>query len=574
MEPHAVAASSNNRNRQEQQLQVPVVNDDEGMGTRRAAARASAGTACDDSSGNVGGSSEEGQNRAGHPVIISEGSGRVGSEAAVGGDSGHGGGGASGGGGSGNSRTGRTGGGGASSSGASGSGTGSILSGVIGYSACGGSSGGGGGSSGGGSSGGGGGFSSGGGLGGGSSSRQGLQALRYQELRASQVVKCEAHQILDGISLAQQMLGQGAYGVVVPGTYHGLRCAVKVIIAERLDKPALRELLLAPAISHANLVQTYTSRCARLTHEFFDHLEGVDRVAVAALEGRRRATIKDDAKPRLLQPIPYQSGDGFGDPGGNVNADPYRVLHWVLWHVQAATGAYAIIIVQELCTKGTLNAAIRHGIFRPSATDPQWNMRLARRALLRTALELARGLLHLHDTGLVHGDVKPANVLLASSRDDRRGFSAKVADFGLVHVLPHSANSVATDNCCGSPAYMAPEAFTGTASRATDVYSFGVCIWELLTSQSPYRDAAAGGATSLIKDLVAGRVPALEWPHGAEMSAGIIALGSRCMRREPAERPSFKDIVQELVDIERGIRAQLLYGGAAPAPAPAPAAVP
>eukprot|EP00198_Chlamydomonas_reinhardtii_P014305 XP_001703642.1 predicted protein [Chlamydomonas reinhardtii] len=55
------------------------------------------------------------------------------------------------------------------------------------------------------------------------------------------------------------------------------------MVTEQLDKSALREvcgalfgeLLLAPAINHANLVQTFTSRCARLTHEFFDLLEGV-----------------------------------------------------------------------------------------------------------------------------------------------------------------------------------------------------------------------------------------------------------------------------------------------------------
>ena len=89
---------------------------------------------------------------------------------------------------------------------------------------------------------------------------------------------------------------------------------------------------------------------------------------------------------------------------------------------------------QELCD-GTLHAAIRAGAFRPIPTNPHWNLRLARRALLRTALEMARGLLHLHDTGLVHGDLKPHNVLLAKSHDDRRGFKAKVADFGLVRAM-------------------------------------------------------------------------------------------------------------------------------------------
>ncbi|KAG2424737.1 hypothetical protein HXX76_014312 [Chlamydomonas incerta] len=314
------------------------------------------------------------------------------------------------------------------------------------------------------------------------------------------------------------------------------------MVANNLDKSALRELLLAPAINHANLVQTYTSRCARLTHEFFDRLEGV-HVEGTTAGSTRPPPPRDQRRPRMLQPIPLQSEDGFGDPGCGVvtGSDPYHVLHILLHDVVAKTEQFVVVIVQELCTKGTLHAAIRQGIFRPSATDPQWNVRLARRALLRTSLELARGLLHLHDTGLVHGDFKPANVLLASSRDDRRGFNAKVADFGLVHVLPQHASSLSTDSFA-SPAYMAPEAFLGKASKATDVYSFGVCLWELLCGRTPYSDAH--GVRDLVADLAAGRAPALVWPDGAEMADGIIALGRRCMSQSPADRPDFKEVVE------------------------------
>ncbi|KAG2428390.1 hypothetical protein HYH02_014406 [Chlamydomonas schloesseri] len=393
--------------------------------------------------------------------------------------------------------------------------------------------------------------------------RQNVQASRYRELDAREVAECAPHEILRGISLSQQRLGRGSFGIVMSGAYHGLRCAVKIIVADDLDKSALRELLLAPSINHANLVQTYTSRCARLTHEFFDLLEGgggmgADGVAVPAAGGSTSTPeTRDLRRPRALLPIPLQSGDGFGDPGCGIATalDPYRILHLVLHEFIAKTEQYMLVIVQELCTKGTLHAAIRQGIFRPSDANPQWNVRLARRALLRTAMELARGLLHLHDTGVVHGDLKPQNVLLATSRDDRRGFSAKIADFGLVHVLPQHANSVTTDSF-GSPAYMAPEAFSGKASKATDVWSFGVCLWELLVGRVPYSDAA--GVRDLVADLAAGRAPGLVWPDGAEMADGIIALGRRCISHRPEDRPDFREVVQELVQIERIIRAELL----------------
>ncbi|PNW69801.1 hypothetical protein CHLRE_19g750647v5 [Chlamydomonas reinhardtii] len=385
--------------------------------------------------------------------------------------------------------------------------------------------------------------------------RQGKHASRYKKLTPSEVSECAPHEILDGIGLSLQRLGRGSFGIVMSGAYSGLRCAVKIMVTEQLDKSALRELLLAPAINHANLVQTFTSRCARLTHEFFDLLEGVG-VGVQG-GGSSRAPVHDRSRPRVLQPIPLQSGDGFGDPGCSVAtaSDPYRVLHVVLHDFIAKTDQFLIVIVQELCNKGTLHAAIRAGVFRPNAANPSWNLRLARRALLRTALEMARGLLHLHDTGLVHGDFKPQNVLLDSSRDDRRGFSAKVADFGLSHVLPQHASSVATDSF-GSPAYMAPEAFSGKASKATDVYSFGVCLWELLCGRTPYSDVRE--VRDLVAELAAGRAPALVWPDGAEMSDGIIALGRRCMSPRPEDRPDFKEVVEELIQVERMIRAELL----------------
>ncbi|PNW87629.1 hypothetical protein CHLRE_02g141926v5 [Chlamydomonas reinhardtii] len=341
--------------------------------------------------------------------------------------------------------------------------------------------------------------------------QQGLHAAPYTELSPSEVSECAPHEILNGIGLSFQQLGRGSFGVVVAGTYNGLACAVKIMLTNQLNKPALRELLLSPAINHASLVQTFTSRCARLSNGFFDLLEDVAVPGAAGTTGTASAA-RSNSKPhrsrprRALQPIPLLSGDGFGDPGCGVVAgdDPYRVLHAVLHDFIAETNQFMIVIVQmhthgsslthkhthELCD-GTLHAAIRAGAFRPIPTNPHWNLRLARRALLRTALEMARGLLHLHDTGLVHGDLKPHNVLLAKSHDDRRGFKAKVADFGLSHVLPQRANSVSTDSF-GSPAYMAPEAFTGRASKATDGYSFGVCLWELLCGRTPYSDVQGG----------------------------------------------------------------------------------
>ncbi|KXZ50267.1 hypothetical protein GPECTOR_17g906 [Gonium pectorale] len=252
------------------------------------------------------------------------------------------------------------------------------------------------------------------------------------------------------------------------------------------------------------------------------------------------------------------TGDGFGDPASATDGpDPELVLHHLLHILQARTGQMAVVIIQQLCDRGTLDAAIRKHCFREG---PTWSARLARRALLRTAAELARGLQHLHCMGVVHGDLKPANVLLLSSKDDRRGFTVKVTDFGLSHVLP-PLNSFVTTQTWGSPGYMAPEAFSGKVSRATDVWAFGVCLWEMLTGNRPYAGVKASDVVVWVQQ---GSLK-LRWPEGAD-DMQLSQLGRRCLSFAPEGRPTFNEIVEELVLIERTIRAGLLAENARQAP--------
>ncbi|GIL81133.1 hypothetical protein Vretimale_12747 [Volvox reticuliferus] len=381
-----------------------------------------------------------------------------------------------------------------------------------------------------------------------------LNAAKLQEMDPENVVVCDAAHIMDGIRLRQHELGRGTCGIVVTGTYHGSNCAVKVMLTEGLDRAALRELLLGPSLVHPNIVSTFTTRAARLTHAFFDLLEG----------GNSQEHPRENSYPRVLEPVPIHSGDGFGDPRGlNEGLEPLLVLHQILHALGAETGKMVVIVVQELCDSGTLSNGICKKVFQP---NPMWGLRLARRTLLRTAGEIARGLIHLHDGGIVHGDLKPANILLNSSKEDRRGFSAKLADFGLSHVLPDAVTSLNT-NSWGSIAYMAPEAFAGKVSRATDVWAFGVILWEMLTGARPYLGLNQNEVIRGLQD----NTLALSWPDEAPMSAAIIELGRKCLSFNPEERPTFEVVLEQLVAIERAIRAELLGPQAALDPGPAAA---
>jgi serine/threonine-protein kinase len=107
--------------------------------------------------------------------------------------------------------------------------------------------------------------------------------------------------------------------------------------------------------------------------------------------------------------------------------------------------------------------------------------RLPVRRALELALDVADGLAFAHDHGLVHRDVKPQNVLLS-----REG-EVKVTDFGIARSLHMDHGVTQTGTVLGTGEYLAPEQASGKpVSAATDVYSLGVVLWELLAGDVPF----------------------------------------------------------------------------------------
>jgi eukaryotic-like serine/threonine-protein kinase len=107
--------------------------------------------------------------------------------------------------------------------------------------------------------------------------------------------------------------------------------------------------------------------------------------------------------------------------------------------------------------------------------------RLSVRRALELALAVADGLAFAHDHGLVHRDVKPQNVLLSSEGE------VKVTDFGIARSLHVEHGVTQTGTVLGTGEYLAPEQASGKpVSPATDVYSLGVVLWELLAGDVPF----------------------------------------------------------------------------------------
>jgi serine/threonine protein kinase len=155
--------------------------------------------------------------------------------------------------------------------------------------------------------------------------------------------------------------------------------------------------------------------------------------------------------------------------------------------------------------------------------------------------ELARqacaGLQHAHAAGLVHRDVKPANLLL---RDDG---VLKIADFGIARAAGTTRHTQA-GKILGTAAYLAPEQIAGRdATAASDLYSLAAVLYELLTGRPPYvfgslADLAAqqaDGAIVPVRDLEPSVAPELEAPV------------MHALAREPRFRPaSAADFAHEL----------------------------
>lgn len=117
--------------------------------------------------------------------------------------------------------------------------------------------------------------------------------------------------------------------------------------------------------------------------------------------------------------------------------------------------------------------------------------RLARGALpLTEGLQIAKGIASgidaLHLDGVVHGDLKPANIILTTGRDGVE--RPVIADFGMARAESDSSPRP-TCQTCGSPLYMAPERFRSAAvTKASDIYSFGLILFEMITGKRPFPD--------------------------------------------------------------------------------------
>jgi len=250
-----------------------------------------------------------------------------------------------------------------------------------------------------------------------------------------------------------------------------------------------------------------------------EHFEEA-KPSIMAFEGKLSSSL---AHPNLVQTFKYSVRDlvPAGDDADRKQQDDSSMLRgFELW------------IVQEWCGLGTLSSKI---------SKKELHYHGGYGEVIEVCAEIASAAHYLHGRGIIHGDLTASNILLVERRCPK-GYTCKVSDFGLARVLDSGASGINTATM-GTVTYMPPELFQleGCAlTKKVDVYAFGVILWQLCTSSTPFEGLQP---TQVVVMVAQGAT--LELPDTVPKQLARIFATS--VARKPSDRPPFERIVHDLL---------------------------
>jgi hypothetical protein len=188
-----------------------------------------------------------------------------------------------------------------------------------------------------------------------------------------------------------------------------------------------------------------------------------------------------------------------------------------------------VYVAYEYIPGCTLREAIRTGL-------------LDDRAAVEAAAQVLEALAHAHGKGIVHRDVKPANVIVVEGSN----VSVRLLDFGLA-LIDDADSLTATGDVPGTLAYIAPERLAGhEASGAADVWGVGVILWEALAGTQPFWNASP---TETMR-LIAEGPPSLLTAR-PDLPRAVIRAVDSALQLDPGTRPRPKRLAEDLRDAMR-----------------------
>lgn len=179
--------------------------------------------------------------------------------------------------------------------------------------------------------------------------------------------------------------------------------------------------------------------------------------------------------------------------------------------------------------------------------------RLSTDEAVQIALAIGDGLEHAHSMGIVHCDVKPHNILITNQG------AIKVTDFGIARAINSSQTTLYTTSVMGSAHYLSPEQASGKqVDVASDIYSLGVVLYEMLTGRVPYEgDSAISVALKHVRETVV--KPSVYCPT---LLPSLEAVVMKSLQKKPEDR--FHSIAEMMAELRRAVN----YRGVSHIPAP------
>ena len=228
-----------------------------------------------------------------------------------------------------------------------------------------------------------------------------------------------------------------------------------------------------------------------------------------------------------IKVLPYVNERVFADFVHEV--DVMEALHsdYLVPFYGGAITADRMCLVTQLMHNGNLSQFLTH-----YQLSPYMKIRLAH--------DVASGMAFLHANHLIHRNLKPTNILIAS-RDVRDPVLCKISDFGASRFVADEQAAATMTNMTVTPLYTAPEMMVehGKYSMASDVFSYGIILAELWNEFLPYAERSFDSPFALSRYIIDGNRPGLR----SDCPPAYMALAQACWVTDPAARPTFAQVV-------------------------------
>ncbi|KHN15740.1 Serine/threonine-protein kinase HT1 [Glycine soja] len=198
---------------------------------------------------------------------------------------------------------------------------------------------------------------------------------------------------------------------------------------------------------------------------------------------------------------------------------------------QNSVPSKACCVIAEFLPGGTL----KQYLFKNRQNKLPYNV------VIQLALDLSRGLSYLHSKKIVHRDVKTDNMLLDAKQN------LKIADFGVARVEAINQSEMTGET--GTYGYMAPEVLNGKPyNRKCDVYSFGICLWEIYYCNRPYSKLSLAAVSRAVINQH------LRPEIRRSCPSALSNIMRKCWDAKPEKRPEMHEVVEmlEAIDTSKG----------------------